>query len=106
MADEEAKASPTDPNSRIMKSRMGYLQGYNTQSVLPRRGGDPYRLRGQTVVPVFGQMKENQRADAFIMRGHEECEGEWALHCAARNLRKLHSASVCRRKKAGKWLLN
>jgi len=211
MVDEEAKANPTDPDSRIMKSRKGYLQGYNAQAVvtrdqiilatgvtnqandvqqlgpmidkalamveavmgedtrigaalmdagywsednmatetadcayliattkdwkqrkamrdlppprgrmpknmsardrmerqlLTRRGRDLYRLRGQTVEPVFGQMKENQRAGAFMMRGNEECDGEWALHCAAHNLRKLHSESARRRKKGGKRLLN
>lgn len=49
--------------------------------------------------PVFGQMKVNQGADAFMMRGHEECEGEWGLHCAAHNLRKLHSQSARRGRK-------
>ena len=28
---EEAKANPTDPESRIMKTRKGYVQGYNAQ---------------------------------------------------------------------------
>lgn len=69
------------------------------RKLLTRRGRDLYRLRGQTVEPVFGQMKENQRAGAFMIRGHEECDGEWALHCAAHNLRKLHSESARRRKK-------
>jgi transposase len=203
--DAEAKANPSDPDSRIMKSRRGYLQGYNAQAVvtrdqiivasgvtqqandvhqlvpmidralavvetvmgenarigsaladagywshenaaletadceyliattkdwkqrkamrdappprgripkamtardrmerklLTRRGRGLYRLRGQTVEPVFGQMKVNQGADAFMMRGHQECEGEWSLHCAAHNLRKLHSQSARRGRKA------
>lgn len=29
----EAKANPTDPDSRIMKTRRGYVQGYNAQAV-------------------------------------------------------------------------
>ncbi len=76
------------------------------RKLLTKRGRDLYRLRGQTVEPVFGQMKANQGADAFMMRGQEECAGEWNLHCAAHNLRKLHSESVRRREKGGKWLLN
>lgn len=209
MADEEAKANVTDPDSRIMKSRKGYVQGYNAQAVvtegqiilapdvtnqandvhqlapmiaktlammeavtgdevtlgvglfdagywseenaatetaeceyliattkdwkqrkamrdsppprgrcpanltarermerklLTKRGRTLYRLRGQTVEPVFGQMKEIQGADAFMMRGGEETKGEWNLHCAAHNFRKLHSESVRRRKNGGKWL--
>ena len=31
---EEAKANTTDPDSRIMKSRSGYVQGYNVQGVV------------------------------------------------------------------------
>ena len=31
---EEAKANTTDPDSRIMKSRHGYVQGYNVQAVV------------------------------------------------------------------------
>lgn len=211
VADEDAKANVTDPDSRIMKSRKGYLQGYNAQAVvtadqiilapgvtseandvrqlgpmidkalalteavtgnevalgvglfdagywseetmaaetadceyliattkdwkqrkamrdappprgrmpstltarermdrklLTKRGRGLYRLRGQTVEPVFGQMKETQRADGFMMRGKEEAQGEWSLHCAGHNLRKLHLESVQRGRKGGKWLLN
>ncbi len=31
---EEAKANGTDPDSRIMKTRQGYVQGYNVQAVV------------------------------------------------------------------------
>ena len=31
---EEAKANTTDPGSRIMKTRQGYVQGYNAQAVV------------------------------------------------------------------------
>ena len=31
---EEAKANTTDPDSRIMKTRQGYVQGYNAQAVV------------------------------------------------------------------------
>ncbi|MFG1466767.1 IS1182 family transposase [Xanthobacter sp. DSM 24535] len=211
VVDEEAKANVTDPDSRIMKSRKGYLQGYNAQAVvtagqiilapdvtnqandvrqlgpmidkalamaeavmgedarigtalmdagywsednaaletadceyliattkdwkqrkamraappprsrmpgnlstrermdrklLTKRGRALYRLRGQTVEPVFGQMKEIQGADGFMMRGDEETRGEWSLHCAGHNFRKLHSESVRQGKKGGKWLIN
>jgi transposase len=34
VVDEDAKANVTDPDSRIMKSRKGYLQGYNAQAVV------------------------------------------------------------------------
>ena len=34
MVIEEAKANTTDPDSRIMKTRQGYVQGYNVQTVV------------------------------------------------------------------------
>ena len=209
--DEEAKANVTDPQSRIMKGRNGFLQGYNAQAVvtagqlilaadvtneandvhqlapmiaktlavmeavtgdevalgvglldagywseanaatetaeceyliattkdwkqrkamreappprgrmpkdisardrmerklLTKRGRALYSLRGQTVEPVFGQMKETQGADRFMTRGAEETKGEWNLHCSAHNIKKLHSESVRRGKNGGKWILN
>lgn len=33
----ETKANPTDPDSRIMKTRRGYVQGYNGQAVVTER---------------------------------------------------------------------
>ena len=30
----EAKANVTDPDSRVMKTRQGYVQGYNVQAVV------------------------------------------------------------------------
>ncbi len=32
----EAKVNITDPDSRIMKARQGYVQGYNVQAVVSR----------------------------------------------------------------------
>ena len=40
-----------------------------------KRGRELYRLRGQTVEPVFGQMKCCQDAGQFSMRGLEPCRG-------------------------------
>jgi hypothetical protein len=61
-----------------------------------KRGRALYRQRGSSVEPVFGQMKERQGADRFSMRGLERCRGEWQLHAAVHNLRKLHRESVRR----------
>jgi hypothetical protein len=33
---EEAEANTTDPDSRIMKPRQGYVQGYNVQAIVSR----------------------------------------------------------------------
>ena len=59
---------------------------------------------GQTVEPVFGQMKGTQEADEFRMRGQELCDGEWKFHAATHNLKKLHSRCVQLGGKGAKWL--
>ena len=49
------------------------------RKLLTKRGRALYRLRGQTVEPVFGQMKGTQGADRFMVRGLTACAGEWTL---------------------------
>jgi transposase len=192
--EEEAKANVTDPESRIMKTRSGYVQGYNAQAVsttgqiiiaaavtqeandvrqskpmiekaneelkaagveekigtvlgdagywsednvkdvdsdgpelliatnkdwkqrqalreqppprgriprgltarermerklLTKRGRELYKLRGQTVEPVFGQIKDGRRCDRFMRRGVKAADSEWSLICSTHNLLKL-----------------
>ena len=48
-----------------------------------------YRLRKQTVEPVFGQMKEARGLRRMLMRGLKKVRAEWALNCIAHNLTKL-----------------
>jgi transposase len=66
------------------------------RKLLTKRGRALYRRRGQTVEPVFGQMKGTQGADRFLVRGLTACAGEWTLHCVAHNLKKLHAHRVRR----------
>jgi transposase len=54
------------------------------------QGRREYALRGRTVEPVFGQIKDQQRARQFSRRGLTACRAEWTLICTAHNLRKLH----------------
>jgi transposase len=70
-----------------------------------KRGRAIYALRGASVEPVFGQMKERQGAGQFSMRGLAACQGEWHLHAAVHNLRKLHRESVQRRARGGQMAL-
>ena len=55
-----------------------------------RRGGfrSRYRLRKQTVEPVFGQIKQARGFRQFLLRGVEKVRGEWDLICTAHNLLK------------------
>jgi transposase len=53
-----------------------------------------YRLRKQTVEPVFGQMKEGRGMRRMLLRGLKKVKGEWALNCLAHNLTKLAKAAA------------
>lgn len=59
-----------------------------------REGGfaSPYRLRKQTVEPVFGQIKHARGFRQFLMRGLRKVKGEWAMICTTHNLLKLAAA--------------
>jgi len=49
-----------------------------------------YRLRQQTVEPVFGIIKEAMGFRRFSLRGLAKAGLEWTLVCLAYNLRRLH----------------
>jgi transposase len=53
-----------------------------------------YRLRKQTVEPVFGQIKQARGFRQFLLRGLDKVRGEWALICTAHNLLKLAKAEA------------
>ena len=59
-----------------------------------RRGGhrSRYRLRKQTVEPVFGQIKQGRGFRQFLLRGIRKVSAEWSLICTAHNLLKLAAA--------------
>ena len=59
-----------------------------------RRAGrrSRYRLRKQTVEPVFGQIKHARGFRQFLLRGFAKVQAEWARVCVAHNLTKLVSA--------------
>jgi hypothetical protein len=55
------------------------------------RGGKQtrYRLRKQTVEPVFGIIKNVRGFRQFLLRGLSNVSGEWSLLCTAHNILKL-----------------
>jgi len=55
------------------------------------RGRADYKLRAQTVEPVFGQIKTCQKMTIMSRRGFDACRSEWLLAATAHNLRKLHT---------------
>jgi hypothetical protein len=54
-----------------------------------KAGAADYARRKAIVEPVFGQMKVRPAADFLRLRGLEGAQGEWTLHAACHNLRKL-----------------
>lgn len=59
-----------------------------------RRGGhrSRYRLRKQTVEPVFGQIKQARGFRQMLLRGLDHVAQEWSLVCLAHNFLKLANA--------------
>jgi len=60
-----------------------------------KRGRRLYATRKGTVEPVFGQIKQGRRFRQFLLRGHQQVCGEWALICTTHNVLKLWR-STCR----------
>jgi transposase len=52
-------------------------------------GKDLYRLRKQTIEPVFGIIKEVMGFRRFSLRGHAKVSLEWTLVCVSYNLKRL-----------------
>ena len=50
-----------------------------------------YRLRKQTVEPVFGTIKQWMGFRQFLLRGHDKVSGEWQLVTLAYNMKRLWS---------------
>jgi len=61
-----------------------------------KRGRRLYKLRGQTVEPVFGQIKTARSCDRFMRLGEQACASEWKLLCATHNLLKLWRSGKAR----------
>lgn len=60
------------------------------RKLLTQRGRRLYKIRGKTVEPVFGQVKDARGCDRFMRRGKGACDSEWKLIAATHNLLKLY----------------
>jgi len=56
-----------------------------------------YKLRQQTVEPVFGIIKSAMGFRQFLLRGAAKASTEWTLVCLAYNLRRLHTLKLARK---------
>lgn len=55
------------------------------------QGQTCYKLRGRTVEPVFGQIKDRLKLRTFSRRGLAACRSEWSFSATVHNIRKLHT---------------
>ena len=78
-------ASPTSNE----KAKQGPLATAMREKLKQGGHASPYRLRKQTVEPVFGQIKEARGFRRFLRRGLANVQGEWSLLCTVHNLLKL-----------------
>jgi transposase len=84
VGDLEKKEEPVAPTpgaeaSEVMKHRLKTAEGKAK-----------YKLRQQTVEPVFGIIKSVMGFRQFLLRGLEKVGLEWQLVCIAYNLKRLH----------------
>jgi transposase len=73
------------------------LDGSSSRAHMQKRlntkwGKTKYKLRSQTVEPVFGQIKAAMGIFGFLRRGINATQSEWKLICACHNLMKLFRA--------------
>jgi len=81
-ADPAARRSSTRwPHRNEMRERLATADGKAI-----------YKLRKQTVEPVFGQIKEARGLRQFLRRGLAAVESEWTMACTVHNLLKLQKA--------------
>jgi hypothetical protein len=84
VSDLEKKEEPVAPApgaklSEVMKHRLKTAEGKAK-----------YKLRQQTVEPVFGIIKSVMGFRQFLLRGLEKVGLEWQWVCLAYNLKRLH----------------
>lgn len=64
------------------------------RKLLTKEGRGKYKLRSQTVEPVFGQMKFCRGLTTLRLRGKDGASLEWSLYCSTHNLLKLWRAAM------------
>lgn len=87
---DERRAAGEDPAGNKPMTRRPATAGAQAK-LRTRQGRDEYALRGRTVEPVFGQIKDRQGLRQFLRRGLNNVTTEWSLACTVHNLRKIHA---------------
>ena len=88
--DEPPDAGPAPPRAAKGKPQRQAMR----KKLATSHGKARYKLRKQTVEPVFGQVKAARGLRQFLCRGLDAVAVEWSLACTAHNLLKLHGATA------------
>ena len=80
-----------DPAPRRSSNRWPYRNEMR-ERLSTAEGKASYKLRKQTVEPVFGQIKSARGFRQFLRRGQVAVESEWSFLCTVHNLLKLQKA--------------
>jgi hypothetical protein len=91
---QHGRAMPVAPCGRIPTGLS--VADRMRRTLRTKRGRRLYATRKVTVEPVFGQIKQGRRFRQFLLRGHQQVRGEWALICTTHNVLKLWRATRCR----------
>ena len=81
---ENREDSPPPPDSAGMKEKM-------LHRITTKEGKEKYKLRKQTVEPVFGIIKEVMGFRRFHLRGLEKVKLEWDLVTLSYNMKRLYN---------------
>ena len=76
-----AVKTPKEPKAQWLKDMKAKLQ--------TDEGRKKYKLRKQTVEPVFGVVKQAMGFRQFLLRGLDKVSGEWQLVTLAYNFKRL-----------------
>ena len=85
--EESAPPDSPPPADASVKDRMRW-------KLRTSHGRARYRLRQQTVEPVFGQIKWSRGLRQLLLRGLAAARASWRFECAVHNMLKIHRAGV------------
>ena len=84
------RLSPAGPERPAKETRAAWVKAMRAKMEL-EGNRTLYRLRKQTVEPVFGVVKGAMGFRQFRLRGLRKVEGEWALVLLANNCKRMNS---------------
>ena len=90
--EKKAAAEAPAPRGRIPSNLSARER--MTRKLRTKKGKALYKMRGQLIEPVFGQIKTGLGLDKFSRRGLNAVNSEWKLICSVHNLMKMYRKGV------------